>query len=456
MLLFMVLPSKLPNFVHICLLQEGMLEGVSRRAFGASSGTYNVRASELARHKALKTLRVQVALLDDSTQVFEIEKRAKGQALLDLVFNHLELIERDFFGLQYIEPSTSSDNPRRWLDPLKPVKKQLRIRTKSLGTCGLPVLYFRVKFWVSDPGKLTEEYTRYHVFLQLRRDVLEGRLGAQPSTAALLASYALQSELGDYSSDEHGNTYLADMRLVPNQCEDLEKKILELHKLHKGQSPADAEFNFLDHAKRLDLYGVDLHKARDSTNREIHLGVTAIGLVVFQNAIKINTFSWAKIVKISFKRKQFFIQLRRELSENYDSVLGFNLASYRACKCLWKSCVEHHTFFRLHTPRTPARKNLLTLGSKFRYSGRTEFQTVEDCKRRARVERTFVRSPSKRFARQTVPTPSDLGSEARSGSGSSLRHVLTPQGTKLLPSKVLRPPRWPGVRPNPQMMRQAA
>ncbi|XP_070000896.1 tyrosine-protein phosphatase non-receptor type 4 isoform X2 [Penaeus vannamei] len=455
MLLFMVLPTKLPNFVQIYLLQEGMLEGVSRRAFGGSSGTYNVRASELARHKALKTLRVQVAFLDDSTQVFEIEKRAKGQALLDLVFNHLELIERDFFGLQYFESAVNNENPRRWLDPLKPVKKQLRIRTKSLGTCGLPVLYFRVKFWVSDPGKLAEEYTRYHVFLQLRRDVLEGRLSTPPSTAALLASYALQSELGDYNIDEHGSTYLADMRLVPNQNDELEKKIIELHKLHKGQTPADAEFNFLDHAKRLDLYGVDLHKARDSTNREIHLGVTAIGLVVFQNGIKINTFSWAKIVKISFKRKQFFIQLRRGLtdqtdskpdpgsflqivkkrlyrkSENYDSVLGFNLGSYRACKCLWKSCVEHHTFFRLHTPRTPARKNLLTLGSKFRYSGRTEFQTVEECKRRARVERTFVRSPSKRFARQTVPTPSDISRKPRSGSGSSVRPRTDSSGYKV-------------------------
>ncbi|XP_066977511.1 tyrosine-protein phosphatase non-receptor type 4 isoform X15 [Macrobrachium rosenbergii] len=440
MLLFMVLPRRLPNFVHIYLLQEGMLEGVSRRTFGGSSGTYNVRASELARHKALKTLRVQVAFLDDSTQVFEIEKRAKGQALLDLVFNHLELIERDFFGLQYLEASTvASENPRlegalmkkRWLDPLKPVKKQLRIRTKSLGTCGLPVLYFRVKFWVSDPGKLTEEYTRYHVFLQLRRDILDGRLSTPASSAALLASYALQSELGDYSPEEHGNTYLSDMRLVPNQNDEIEKKIIELHKLHKGQSPADAEFNFLDHAKRLDLYGVDLHKARDSTNREIHLGVTAIGLVVLQNGIKMNTFSWAKIVKISFKRKQFFIQLRRELSENYDSVLGFNLGSYRACKCLWKSCVEHHTFFRLHTPRTPARKNMLTLGSKFRYSGRTEFQTLEECKRRARVERSFVRSPSKRFARQTVPTPSDLGRKARSGSGSSIRPRTDSSGYKV-------------------------
>ncbi|KAG0721204.1 Tyrosine-protein phosphatase non-receptor type 4 [Chionoecetes opilio] len=220
-----------------------------------------------------------------------------------------------------------------------------------------------------------------------------------------------------------------------------------------------------------------LQHARLSTNREIHLGVTSIGLVVLQNGIKMNTFSWAKIVKISFKRKQFFIQLRREVpplykartnrirnsgfshsglalrilwisllrhphsgsstfvtlirSESYDSVLGFNLGSYRACKCLWKSCVEHHTFFRLHTPRTPARKSLLTLGSKFRYSGRTEFQAVEECKRKARAERAFVRSPSKQFTRQTVPTPSDPARKARSGSGSSLRPRTDSSGYKV-------------------------
>ncbi|CAL4090418.1 unnamed protein product [Meganyctiphanes norvegica] len=446
---------------------EGMLEGVSHRSFGGSSGTYNVRASELARHKALTTLRLKVVFLDDTSQVFELEKSALGSSLLELVFSHLELLEKDFFGLQYLEKqNTQNDRQMRWLDPQKSIKKQLRIRTKTLGTCALPILHFRVKFWVSDPGKLMEEYTRYHVFLQLRRDILEGRLYSPPSTQALLASYALQSEIGDYNLEVHGNTYIMDMKILPNQSEDLLKKVIELHKLHKGQTPADAEFNFLDHAKRLDLYGVDLHNAKDSTNREIHLGVTSIGLVVFQNNVKMNTFSWAKIVKISFKRKQFFIQLRREVveqnenavehndkeysdksvennektanpsllqivknklsqkSEKYDSVLGFNLPSYRECKFLWKSCVEHHTFFRLHTPRPlPQRKHMLTLGSKFRYSGRTEFQTVEDCRRRARVERTFARSPSKRFSQQPIPQVAVevKDKKVRSSSGSSLR-----------------------------------
>ncbi|XP_054706280.1 LOW QUALITY PROTEIN: tyrosine-protein phosphatase non-receptor type 4-like [Uloborus diversus] len=372
---------------------------MSRRAFVGSSGTYNVRASELAREKRVKTIRCTVFFLDHSQQTFELDKRSKGEVILDMVFQHLELNERDYFGLQFSETDHSSDT-MRWLDATKPIRKQVKLGPPFL-------LYFRVKFYVCDPSKLHEEYTRYHFFLQLKKDILDGKLIVPSATSVLLASYAVQSEIGDFNPEEHKNGYLSDLRLIPNQSEEMEKKIMELHKLHKGQTPADAEYNFLDHAKRLDMYGVDLHRARDSTNADIQLGVTSSGLVVFQNNLKINTFSWAKIVKISFKRKQFFIQLRREGTETYDSLLGFNMLSYRSCKNLWKSCVEHHTFFRLHVPRAPTRRLLFSLGSKFRYSGRTEYQTLEDGKHKARSERIFTRylslSPSKRFARQTVP-----------------------------------------------------
>lgn len=370
---------------------------MSRRAFVGSSGTYNVRASELAREKRVKTIRCTVFFLDDSQQTFEIDKRGKGQILLDMVFQHLELIEKDYFGLQFSE-TDSCPHTMRWMDAAKSVRKQIKLGPPYL-------LYFRVKFYVCDPSKLHEEYTRYHFFLQLKKDILDGKLIVPSATAVLLASYAVQSELGDFNPEEHKHGYLSDLRLIPSQSEEIEKKITELHKLHKGQTPADAEYNFLDHAKRLDMYGVDLHRARvrDTTNTEIQLGVTSAGLVVFQNNLKINTFSWAKIVKISFKRKQFFIQLRREGTETYDSLLGFNMLSYRSCKNLWKSCVEHHTFFRLHVPRPPSRRLLFSLGSKFRYSGRTEYQTLEEGKHKSRTERVFTRSPSKRFARQTIP-----------------------------------------------------
>lgn len=397
-----------------------MIESVSKRTFtgGSSSGTYHVHALELAaaarvrRHAGLS---VRVHFLDATDHEFQLDKRAKGAVLMTLVYQHLELVEKDYFGLQYCTEGGGRNGvaaangngtggnlhrpeTMRWLDAGKTIKKQL-------GNCPNDHdLYFRVKFYVNDPSKLQEEYTRYQFYLQVRNDIMDGRLVLPASTACLLASYTVQSELGDYHPDDHGPNYLSNLRLMPGQTEDMEGKISELHKLHKGQMPADAEFNFLDHAKRMDMYGVELHRAKDNTDKDLLLGVTANGLVVFQSNIRINTFSWSKIMKISFKRKHFFIQLRREPSENYDTVLGFNMETYRSSKTLWKACVEHHTFFRLHSPKV-RRRFPLSLGSKFTYSGRTEFQTVTDIKQRGRLERKFVRSPSKTLMKYDVKAP---------------------------------------------------
>ena len=190
--------------------------------------------------------------------------------------------------------------------------------------------------------------------MQVKKDISEGRLNAPLTSTILLTSFVVQSTIGDYDPDTCSSAYLIpyyDLRKHSQneqnlENEELDRRILELHKLHKGQSPGEAEMNFLEHAKRLEMYGIALHPGKDSQGRAIQLGVTCIGLVVFQNSIKMNTFSWSKIVKISFKRKQFFIQLRKELTESYDTLLGFNLANYRSCKNLWKSAVEHHSFFR--------------------------------------------------------------------------------------------------------------
>ncbi|XP_066302409.1 tyrosine-protein phosphatase non-receptor type 4-like isoform X14 [Branchiostoma lanceolatum] len=371
-----------------------------RNMFGSSSGTYNVRASEIARDKHRPEVQCQVYMLDDTVQTFKVFKKDKGGVLLDKVFKYLDLVERDYFCLMF-----QDDIPEqmRWLDAHKPIRKQIRT--------GSPYsLYFRVKFYATDPSKLQEEYTRYHFFLQLKKDILEGRLPCSPHTASLLASYAAQSELGDYDPSEHLPGYLQEFRFVPNQSPEFEREVEELHKRHVGQPPSESEFNYLDRAKRLEFYGVDLHYARDQSNLEIQLGVTAGGISIYQNGVKINTFSWAKIVKISFKRKQFFLQLRKEPNDDRENAIGFNLANYRACKNLWKSCVEHHTFFRLDTPKLPSRRNMLTLfklGSKYRYSGRTERQTIELGKEEGNRNRTFnrnpfFRTPSKRYARRTI------------------------------------------------------
>eukprot|EP00079_Xenopus_tropicalis_P004651 NP_001090635.1 tyrosine-protein phosphatase non-receptor type 4 [Xenopus tropicalis] len=357
--------------------------------------TYNVRASEQARDRQSAEVVCNVLLLDNTIQAFHVNKHSHGQVLLDSVFKFLDLTERDYFGLQLADDSC--DNPR-WLDPNKPIRKQLKRGSPHN-------LNFRVKFFVSDPSKLQEEYTRYQYFLQIKQDVLTGRLPCPYNTAALLASYAAQSELGDYNHSEHLPGYLAEYSYVPEQPLDFEKEIAKLHQQHRGLSPAEAEFSYLNAARTLELYGVELHYARDQSNNEILIGVMSGGILIYKNRVRINTFPWLKIVKISFKCKQFFIQLRKELLEYRETVLGFNMVNYRACKNLWKACVEHHTFFRLDSPLPPQKNffaHYFTLGSKFRYCGRTEVQSVQYGKEKANKDRVFARSPSKPLARKLV------------------------------------------------------
>ncbi|KAM6945343.1 tyrosine-protein phosphatase non-receptor type 4-like [Aplochiton taeniatus] len=356
---------------------------------------HDVRASELAPGRQRFEVVCNVALLDGSVQTFKVNKQDAGQVLLDVVFQHLELTERDYFGLQLADVCSDS---QRWLDPTKPLKKQLKRGSPHS-------LNFRVKFFVSDPNKLQEEYTRYQYFLQIKQDILSGRLSCPNTTAAILASYAVQSELGDYSDSEHLPGYLSEYRSIPNTPQDFEKEIVKHHQLHTGLSPAQSEFNYLNTARTLDLYGVELHHARDQNDAEISVGVMSTGVGIYDSRVRINCFPWVKIVKISFKSRRFFIQLRKELHESREAFVGFNMVSYRACKTLWKACVEHHTFFRLDRP-VPPRKTLLThyftLGSKFRYSGRTEVQSVQYGKEKAVKARVFTRSPSKPLMRRLM------------------------------------------------------
>ncbi|XP_068633737.1 tyrosine-protein phosphatase non-receptor type 4 [Battus philenor] len=384
-----------------------MIESVSRRAFSSSSGTYNVRASELARERKLNIFNVTVQFLDDTQQSFQIEKKAKGSVLLELVFQHLELVEKDYFGLQFTEngspPNATNTEITRWLDSSKSVKKQIGANAQ---------FWLAVRFYPSEPSRLSEEFTRYLLCLQLRKLLLDGRMTAPKNTALLLASFTVQAELGDYNPTEHGNGYLSELRLLGRQCPEDERKVRELHKLHRGQAPADAEANFLEHAKRLDCYGVESHPAKDYNGKDIFIGVTSIGIVVFQNNIRVNTFSWGKIVKISFKKKQFFIQLKREPSETYDTVLGFNMRSGRAAKALWRCSVERHGFFRLRAPR---RRPLLGAVPTV---ARTETQALEDARRSRSTNRSFVRRSSSRTRERSagtcaVPSPALTANGAR-------------------------------------------
>ncbi|XP_040442002.1 band 4.1-like protein 3 isoform X9 [Falco naumanni] len=348
------------------------------------SSSSKLSKSPLKIVKKPKNMQCKVTLLDGSEYACEVEKRSRGQVLFDKVCEHLNLLEKDYFGLTYRD----TENQKNWLDPAKEVKKQIR--------SGAWQFAFNVKFYPPDPAQLSEDITRYYLCLQLRDDIVSGRLPCSFVTLALLGSYTVQSELGDYDPDEYGSDYISEFRFAPNHTKELEDKVIELHKSHRGMTPAEAEMHFLENAKKLSMYGVDLHHAKDSEGVEIMLGVCASGLLIYRDRLRINRFAWPKVLKISYKRNNFYIKIRPGEFEQFESTIGFKLPNHRAAKRLWKVCVEHHTFFRLLLPEAPPKK-FLTLGSKFRYSGRTQAQTRRASALIDRPAPYFERSSSKRY-----------------------------------------------------------
>ncbi|XP_077598967.1 protein 4.1 isoform X8 [Stigmatopora nigra] len=335
-----------------------------------------------------KTMQIKVTLLDDTLFECELDKHIKGQELFTRVCDHLNLLERDYYGLVVWE----TPNVKIWMDLSKEIRRQVQGANYDFT--------FNVKFYPPDPAQLSEDITRYYLCLQLRKDILQGRLPCSFVTLALLGSYALQSELGEYDPEVHGTEYAKEMKMANGQTKELEEKMMELHHSYRSMTPAQADLMFLENAKKLSMYGVDLHQAKDLDGVDITLGVCSNGLMVYKDKLRINRFPWPKVLKVSYKRSSFFIKIRPSEVEQYESAIGFKLPNYKAAKKLWKVCVEHHTFFRLtSTEMVTTPRKFLALGSKFRYSGRTQAQTKQASSLIDRPAPLFQRTSSKRNSR---------------------------------------------------------
>uniref|UniRef100_A0A8C1ZQV3 FERM, ARHGEF and pleckstrin domain-containing protein 1 n=1 Tax=Cyprinus carpio TaxID=7962 RepID=A0A8C1ZQV3_CYPCA len=299
---------------------------------------------------------IRVQMLDDTQEVFEVSQRASGKVLFDLVCAHLNLIEGDYFGLEYQDQRKMIV----WLDLLKPILKQIR-RPKNT------ILRFVVKFFPPDHTQLLEELTRYLFALQIKHDLACGRLTCNESSAALLVSHIVQSEIGDFD-EVQCKQHLLNNKYIPEQ-DTLMDKIIEYHRKHVGQTPAESDYQLLEIARRLEMYGVRLYPAKDREGTKLSLAVAHSGVLVFQGHTKINAFNWSKVRKLSFKRKRFLIKLRPDLNSNCQDTLEFMMGSRDCCKVFWKICVEYHAFFRLfEEPKPKPKPVLFTRGSSFRFS----------------------------------------------------------------------------------------
>ncbi|XP_017793131.1 PREDICTED: FERM, RhoGEF and pleckstrin domain-containing protein 1-like isoform X1 [Habropoda laboriosa] len=388
--------------------------------------------------KAGKMLAVRVQMLDDTITMFQVQAKALGRVLFDQVCKQLHLLEADYFGLEYQE----LNGTKYWLDLEKPVCRQVGLSLID------PLLRFCVKFYTPDPAQLEEEFTRYLFCLQIKRDLAQGLLQCNDNTAALMASYIVQAECGDYVIEDYpDHTYLSTYKFVPHQDQELERRIMENHKKHAGQSPAEADLNLLETARRCELYGMKMHPAKDHEGVPLNLAVAHMGIVVFQNFTKINTFSWAKIRKISFKRKRFLIKLHPEGFGYYKDTVEFFFEGRNECKNFWKKCVENHGFFRCSVVKRVVRQKtrVLSRGSSFRYSGKTQKQIVEFVRDNYVKRQTFQRSNSFRQTsggralqglegggyRGATPSSSLMGSSSISA------HPLLPLGDPALETPAL-------------------
>ncbi|KAM4044203.1 FERM, ARHGEF and pleckstrin domain-containing protein 1 isoform 3-T3 [Anomaloglossus baeobatrachus] len=341
-----------------------------------------------------KSYPFKVQMLDDTQETIEAPLRAPGKALLDAVCSHLNLVEGDYFGLEF------QDNRKMmvWLDLLKPTFKQIR-RPKNT------VLKFVVKFFPPDHTQLQEELTRYLFALQVKQDLAQGKLTCNESSAALLISHIVQSEIGDFD-EAVDREHLSKNTYMPQQ-EALEEKIMDYHRNHFGQTPAESDFQLLEVARRLEMYGIRLHPAKDREGTKINLAVANTGILVFQGHTKINAFNWAKVRKLSFKRKRFLIKLRPDANSSYQDTLEFMMASRDFCKSFWKICVEYHAFFRLfEEPKPKPKPVLFSRGSSFRFSGRTQKQVLDYVKEGGHKKVQFERKHSKLCSIRSLSTPS--------------------------------------------------
>ncbi|XP_034936692.1 FERM domain-containing protein 5 isoform X5 [Chelonus insularis] len=318
--------------------------------------------------------RATIRLLDDAEIIHcDFQPQHKGKYILEYVCKQLNIIETDYFGLRYVDHCRQ----RHWLDLAKTVIKQVKDMESILFS-------FRVKFYPPDPLRLKEEITKYQIYQQLKRDLLHGRLYCSPGEAALLAACILHNELGEYDPDIHVGNYMSEHKILLKQTEAIEEKAMEIHQTQlKGFTAEQAETHFLRLASQLDTYAVDPHPVKDHKGTQLYLGINHHGILTFQGSRQTNHFRWSEVQKINYEGKMFIVHLtiNEDLRTKKKHTVGFKCPTGSNCRHVWRCAIEQMLFFTL--PRASdapvvSGGSIFSWGTKFKYTGRTEREVLEE------------------------------------------------------------------------------
>ncbi|XP_046738985.1 merlin isoform X2 [Diprion similis] len=294
------------------------------------------------RKKSGKSFPVKVCTLDAELE-FNLEWRATGRDLFDLVCRTIGLRETWYFGLQY-------EDAKGFISWLKLDKK---VQDQGISQQPTTPFMFLAKFYPEDVAEeLVQEVTQHLFFLQVKQAILSMDIYCPPEASVLLASYAVQAKYGDYDEVSYRPGMLASEDLLPQRVIDQyqmtpemwEDRIKIWYADHRGMSRDEAEMEYLKIAQDLDMYGVNYFPISNKKETDLWLGVTALGLNIYEKENKLapkTTFTWSEIRHISFDDKKFVIKPVEKSSPNF----VFFSQKVRMNKLILDLCIGNHDLF---------------------------------------------------------------------------------------------------------------
>ncbi|XP_052892560.1 moesin/ezrin/radixin homolog 2 isoform X1 [Anopheles moucheti] len=296
------------------------------------------------RKKTNKQFPVKVCTFDSELE-FHLEHRATGRYLFELICRTIGLRETWYFGLQFED----SKGNLSWLKMDKKVQDQSVHMTN--GSC---MFIFLAKFFPENVAEeLVQEVTQHLFFLQIKQAILSMDVYCPPEASVLLASYAVQAKYGDYDEAVCKPGMLISENLLPQRVIDQyqmtpqmwEERIKTWYADHRGMSRDEAEMEYLKIAQDLDMFGVNYFPITNKKNTEVWLGVTALGLNIYNKENKllpVTTFQWNEILHISFDDRKFVVKTND--SKNPKPVIFYS-QKLRINKLILDLCVGNHDLY---------------------------------------------------------------------------------------------------------------
>ncbi|XP_029686359.1 tyrosine-protein phosphatase non-receptor type 21 isoform X1 [Takifugu rubripes] len=304
----------------------------------------------------------RIQLLNGEFVEFTLSVESTGQECLEAVAQRLELREITYFSLWYF----NKQNQQRWIDLEKPLKKQL-------DKYGLePTVYFGVVFYVPSVVQLQQEITRYQYYLQLKKDVLEGRISCSLEQAIRLASLAVQADFGDFNRYD-SQDFLQKFVLFPidwiqdeRTREEATQKVALVYQSFRGLPAPEAEMLYMQEVEKMEGYGQESFQAKDSTGTDVTLGSCLDGIIVkHKNGRPLVLFRWNEINNMSHNRSFFAVELT-----NREESVQFQTEDMETSKYVCRMCLARLKFYRINKssledcdplPSVVSQKSLLTL-----------------------------------------------------------------------------------------------